>query len=124
MTLTDLASPENAALPFAVGFLTHVIRRACGDLLRTPRGRRVVPLVPLLVGLSLALAGIGTAGSWRERVLLGVMAAATAGYFYNLVRKQLGGAVESLTVTPEPPAPTPAADPTEKDTDPPPAPPT
>lgn len=91
MDIRSLLEPENAALPVVAGALTYALRQSAKGWFRTRWGQRVLPLLPFALALSLALAGIGTAGTWRERVLFGLLAGATANAGYKLLRTTIAG---------------------------------
>lgn len=92
MNLQDLLTrPENASLPLAIMFLTQVTRSVGRPLFQSRRGKDFLPLIPLLHGVALALAGIGTAGPWRERLLLGIIAGLTSIAIYEILKRTSWG---------------------------------
>jgi len=97
MDLQSLLSPSNVALPFLAGLLTAICRRVAGASADGPLGQRLLPAAPFFWGLTFALAGIGTAGAWRDRVLIGLIAGATSSAIYKLARTTvLGAGLEEL----------------------------
>lgn len=97
MDLQSLLSPSNVALPFAAGLLTAISRKVAGPNADGPLGQRLLPAAPFFWGLVLALGGIGTAGSWRDRLLVGLIAGATSSAVYKLARTTvLGAGLEEL----------------------------
>lgn len=113
MDIQQLLLPENMALPVVTGLIVQAIRQSGKDLFATPRGARVLPVLPYIIGLALALAGIGTAGVWRERFLLGIMAGAVSSSVYKMLVTTLlarGIDVSATTPTPPPPPPQPPKD--------------
>lgn len=104
-----LTEPENVALPFAIVFVTYVIRQGAAPFFRSARGQRLLPALPLLLGLGFALGGIGTAGPWRDRVLFGILAGMTASAGFKFVRTTVWGKGIADALDPEKPADTPEA---------------
>lgn len=101
-----LSEPENAALPAVVIALVYATRRSGGSYFRSPPGKRLLPLLPLLFGLGLALLGIGTAGPWRERVLFGLLAGFVASGGFAFLRTTVfgRGLADELERPSDPPA--------------------
>lgn len=107
-TRMDLASmltdPSKAALPIAAGVLTQVLRASLSGLERHGWGKRLLPLLPVIIAVALAMAGVGAAGAWRERLLFGIFSGALAGHGYKLLKTTLAGRGLSDEPAADPPA--------------------
>lgn len=99
--------PSNLLLPIAAGVLTQAVRTSFRGIEHTAWAQRVLPLLPFVFSVGLAVLGVGTAGPLAERILLGILAGAVSGAAYKLFKTTVAG--KGLAVEEPAPVQPPAA---------------
>lgn len=89
MEIEALLKPEYLALPFATAALVQMIRQVGGKRFDHGVGARLLPMIPYLIAIPLALLSIGASGTLRDRILIGITAAAVSSGIYKFVRTTL-----------------------------------
>lgn len=93
--LSSLLTGENAGLIGAIVALISMAKAVKPQLFLKPRFKRIVPILPVILGLVAVFLGFGTAGDsvtdWQDRIVLGVLIGFTAGQLYKAGRTSIFG---------------------------------
>lgn len=109
MDISSLLTGRNAMLPVGVYAVTQALKMALPKVFQSSVGQRLVPLIPLVLGIGLALVGIGEgAPRWQDRILLGLLAGFTASHLFKVGKTSLLG--WGIEATKEDPPATPAGE--------------
>lgn len=108
MDLQDIFQARNLLLALVINLLTQFVRVSTGTWDKTRTGKRLLPLLPLVISLCLTMAGASTARTTLDRFMAGVVLAAISTVVYKLLRTTAFGRgiadaleqrSESVTVT-------------------------
>lgn len=95
---TDLAllmSGENAALVGCIVALISVLRSVFREFFTGRIGERLLPVLPVVMGIVATLIGFGTAdemgGTWQDKVVLGSVVGFAAGQIFKMGRTSVFG---------------------------------
>lgn len=104
MDISTLLTGRNALLPVGVYAVTQALKMALPKVFQSSIGQRFVPIIPLVLGIALAMAGLGEGATrWQDRMLMGLIAGFTASHLFKLGKTSLlGWGIESTQE--EPPA--------------------
>ena len=91
--ISALVTGENAALVAGVLAVCSTVRGVFKPFFKSKLGQRLLPLMPVLLGIAGAMARIGNAGSneWQSRLVLGVIAGFTAGQLFKAGKTSVFG---------------------------------
>jgi len=110
----SLMSWVNLSLAGAIFVVTATLKQILGKFFTSPVGQRLLPLIPLVLGVGLSLAGFhdGRMSRWQDLVIVGVLSGAFSGQIFKIGRTSLLGRgldptapESSASVTPPPPEP-------------------
>jgi len=105
MDVSALMTGKNAMLPVAVFVISQTLKSLFPAFFAGKVGQRLMPVIPLVVGVGLALLGLCDAAHWQDRMLLGLLASFTASHLFKVGKTSfLGWGVEAA----QDPGPTPA----------------
>lgn len=91
--ISALVTGENAALVGGVLAICSTLKATFKPFFKGKIGQRILPLMPVLLGIAGAMAQIGNAGSnaWQSRLVLGVIAGFTAGQLFKAGKTSVFG---------------------------------
>lgn len=108
MDPSTLVSEKNAALAAAIVTVLAFARGAAPALFLKRPVQRVLPTLPILMGITSIFAGFGEGGTtWQDRLVSGILTGAAASALYKIGRTSLLG--QGLDPSPSDPPPAPAA---------------
>lgn len=82
--VTSLMTGANGLLALVVFALCVTLKQSLKGFFNTAVGQRLLPVLPLVLGVGLALLGLCTATRWQDRVIVGVLAGFAAAHVYKL----------------------------------------
>ena len=106
--LTQYATGMNGSLVLVIFVLMTTLKSALPKAVSTaPWFQRILPVIPEILGLSGAMAGITDAVGWRNRLVVGIVAGFIASKFFKIGRTTIlgKGLSEPDGVVMAPPAP-------------------
>lgn len=91
--LSSLLTGENAALVGGVLAICSTLKATFKGFFKGKIGQRLLPVLPVLLGIVAAMAGIGDAGEdvWQSKLVLGVLAGFTAGQLFKAGKTSIFG---------------------------------
>ncbi len=104
LDLTNLLTGNNLLLTGGVFAATSGLRGAIPDFFANKIGQRTLPVIPLVLGIVGALAGVcDGVSTWEGEVMLGMIAGTVAGQGFKLGKTTLLGAgIEAPTGSKDP----------------------
>ena len=120
----SLISPRNSAVAAGIVAIITGLRRSWPEFFAGRVGKRVLPLLPMALGVAAAFAGLCDMGdgpllTWPSKAVVGVLTGTFASTLFKVADSTIAPASLSGTTSTAPPAPSPVPPPA-----PPPAPPT
>ena len=110
--MQDLVSPRNLGVATAIVVFIATFRGAVPSLFERPTVRRLLPVLPVLLGVAAAFGGftetVGPA-SWQNRLVIGILTGAAAASLYKVGKTTVLGQGLVFETAPQPVAPAPAA---------------
>jgi len=92
MESVELLSGANVALVSLVLMLTAALKLIFSEAFATTLGQRLLPVVPIVLGVIGAFAGISETGStWQEKLVSGLMSGISAAAAYKLGKTTVMG---------------------------------
>jgi len=79
-----VATTTNLLLTGAVFALLQVLKMVVPKWSTTQIGQRLLPVIPLLLGVGGAMAGLCSASTWQEKLAIGIMAGFAAGQGFKI----------------------------------------
>jgi hypothetical protein len=112
MDLTSLITGKNLVLAGGVFALTTTIRMSFKEFFKTRGGERLLPVLPIVLGVIGALMGIcENVTTWQDKLMVGVIAGFTAGHLFKMGKTSMMGiglpekkGKEEIEEEPSPPA--------------------
>lgn len=91
--LSNLLTGENAALVAGVVAICSTLKATFKGFFKGKVGQRLLPVIPVLLGIAAAMAGIGDAGgpTWQSKLVFGVIAGFTAGQLFKAGKTSIFG---------------------------------
>jgi len=92
--LTSLLTGENAILVGGVLAVCSTLKASFKEFFKGKVGQRLLPIMPVLLGVIAALVGIGDVGAeatWQNKLVLGIIAGFTAGQLFKAGKTSLFG---------------------------------
>ena len=90
--LSGLLTPQNALLAGSILPIVEALRRIVPGFFQTTVGQRLLPVLPLLVGVGAVFCGLGSAGpDMLNKIIVGVIAGAVAGHSYKTMKTSAMG---------------------------------
>ena len=91
--LSSLLTGENAALVGGILAICSTLKGSFKGFFKSNAGQRLLPLMPVLLGIMAAMSGIGDAGenAWQSKLVLGVIAGFTAGQLFKAGKTSVFG---------------------------------
>ena len=92
MDLTSLVTGKNLVLAGGAFALTTTMRMSFKDFFKTRAGERLLPILPVLLGVIGALMGIcENAATWQDKLIIGFIAGFTAGHLFKMGKASVMG---------------------------------
>lgn len=110
----DLASERNAAVASAVVVIVQVVRNGAPTFFESKTGQRILPLVPVILGVLAGYLGFCEipAQTWQNKLMAGLLIGASANAMYKLARTTVMGQGLAEPAAPAASASTPPSAPT------------
>jgi len=93
--LSSLLTGENAAFVGGILALVSTLRGAFKKFFRSTKGQRLLPVLPVVLGIVAAMVGIGEAKEalpqWQDKLVLGILAGFTAGQLFKAGKTSVFG---------------------------------
>lgn len=89
----NMVSGENAVLAGVVFAVMTAGKGAAGKFFETPTGQRILPVLPLVLGVAFSLSGFcdPSVTRWQARVVVGLLSGALAGQMFKVGRTSIMG---------------------------------
>ena len=87
----QLLTGRNASLTAAIFVILTLMKPGLANFFRTPWGKRLLPVLPVALGVALAFAGLSDATTKQDKFLIGVIAGFVAGHTFKIGRTSLLG---------------------------------
>lgn len=87
---------RNLLLAGGVGVVVAVVRSAAPEFFASKNGQRLLPLLPVVLGILGAFLGFGeptSSRTWQDRITLGLVCGLTASWVYQTAKRVLMGKV-------------------------------
>jgi hypothetical protein len=91
MLLDQLLTGRNIMLAGGVFVLMSVLRYPLKDFWDSRLGQRLLPILPVALGVAGAFAGLSDAHGWQDRLLVGLIAGWASAHTFKLGRTSLMG---------------------------------
>lgn len=123
----SLISPRNSAVAAGIVAIITGLRRSWPEFFAGNVGKRILPLLPMALGVAAAFAGLCDMGdapllTWPSKAVVGVLTGTVASTLFKVADSTIAPAsLSGATPSTAPPAPAPAAAPPAGSTVPPPA---
>lgn len=95
---------RNLLLAGGVGVVVAVVRSAAPDFFVSKMGQRLLPVLPVILGVLGASLGFGeptSSRTWQDRITLGFMCSLTASWVYQTAKRVLMAKVRPRREPPE-----------------------
>lgn len=92
MDITQILQPRNIALAGGVFAIMQAAKMSVPGFFASPWGKRTAPIFPLVLGVGMAMAGLGEGATrWQDRLLMGLLAGFTAAHLFKVGRTTMLG---------------------------------
>lgn len=92
MNVEDLVTGKNLELAGSIFVLMSVIKQIVPTFWKTKIGQRILPVLPILIGVAGAFIGLcENCVTWQDKLLIGLLAGAAAAHTFKLARTSLVG---------------------------------
>lgn len=91
MIIEELVTGRNLSLAGGIVVVVMVFRQLFPAAWKTPLGKRVLPVLPILLGVLGAIAGMAEAASWQDRVVVGLLAGYVAAHSFQVGKTSVLG---------------------------------
>ena len=89
--ISPLLSGQHATLVGVVFGATTVVKQVAADFFRTRLGQRLLPLVPLVLGVLGAFSGLADAATNLDRTVIGLVSGLIASHSFKVGRTTVMG---------------------------------
>lgn len=92
---STIISPQNAGIAATIVTVIGTLRQIAPEAFATRFGKRLLPALPVILGLFGSLLGLSDAAghpatTWKERLVVGFLNGAAASTLYQLAAKTMG----------------------------------
>lgn len=91
MNPTDLLTGANAALVAIILVITGAVKSIFSDFFLSSLGQRLLPLLPIVLGVGLSFLGLGAATTVVDKIMVGLLSGLTAAMSFKLGKTSVLG---------------------------------
>lgn len=99
--LANIVTGTNLSLAIAVNVILVVIRTLAPEAFKTPIGQRILPVLPILLGLPLAML-LSDIARWQDRLVMGFLVGFVASTMFKVGRTSILGMGLDIATKEEP----------------------